>query len=91
MARCNAFILATTSLPGVAALSPDGIRLGQQTASEEDRRKLAFFRVWCLVELATDMSSGVKKASGSVGDVRAARSPSERRPSSLPLTNPPRW
>ena len=59
VARCDAFMLSTTSLPGVAALDKGDIVKGTATASAEDRRKLAFFRVWCLVEIGAALKHSV--------------------------------
>jgi len=60
MRRCNAFMLATTLVPDVAALS-------KATASEADRKMLAICRLWCLMEIgaALQLSKPVVIKAGS--------------------------
>ena len=52
---CSSFMLVCTSLPEVARLSWS--RYDRYLLSEETKKKIAFFRVWCLVEIQTAVLS----------------------------------
>lgn len=61
---CGALLLYAAHLPTVAALGPgqvqDVVDQGvAQVISEADRRRCAFWRVWCLVELGAALASGI--------------------------------
>jgi hypothetical protein len=47
---CGNLILCAAHLPSVAAMTVD--TRSMQSISEADRKRCAFWRVWCLVELA---------------------------------------
>ena len=80
--RCDALMLVATSLPSVAALDAQDIASGVAVVCSSDRRMLAFFRVWCLVEIGAALHHSravlMKAGRHSVGEGGAVRFEADR-------------
>eukprot|EP00939_MAST-03C_sp_MAST-3C-sp1_P003170 g3170.t1 len=59
---CSSFLLVCEAVPSISRMTMDDI-MRQNIASipANDRRKIAFFRVWCLVEIAAAREYSVSK------------------------------